>query len=188
VAVVGDSYVRQLEFHGPTRPTSTVALTRSLVDQGWQGHVDGLSGWPTAQIRALAGRARNNGAHGVAVVAGVNDVAWSVRQPVERVALARVRADVRAVLATTTSARCLVWPTVAPGPRTANRANRAVRAVNETLRTWALRHDNTFVPEWGRALRSHPQWINADGIHLAAAGERELQTLLLGTLRHCLGA
>jgi hypothetical protein len=186
VAVVGDSYVRQLEFFGPTHPASTTALTRTLVEQGWQGHVDGLSGWPTARVRSLAEKATGNEATAIAVVAGVNDVAWSMRQRDERAALAHVLADVQALLVTATSARCVVWPTVAPGAPNAHRANRAVRLINSTLRAWDVGDPGVVVPEWGRALRAHPRWIGGDGLHLSVLGERRLQTVLLDALHRCL--
>jgi hypothetical protein len=184
VAVVGDSYVRQLEIFSSAYPDSTRALTNSLTEQGWRAHVHGENGWPIARVRELAEAAMAEGAVGLVIVAGVNDVAWAQHQRDEVGALSAIDADVAALLDTASPARCVVWPTVAPGPRAAHRANRAVRAINDALRRRAS--DRVVVPEWGRQLRAHRDRIGSDGLHLSGAGEVALRAVLIDALHACL--
>jgi lysophospholipase L1-like esterase len=182
VAVVGDSYVGLLEVD----PGTSSALTDALTREGWRAHVHGESGWPTARVRGLVEEAVDEGAVGLAIVAGVNDVAWSLHQPDEAAAVEAVAADVRAVLDASRSARCVVWPTVAPGPPSATRANRVVAVVNGVLRDAARTRPGVVVPEWGTRLRARPDWLGPDGLHLSAAGEEALRSLLVGELHACL--
>src|SRR5262245_54896091 len=57
VAAVGDSILRQLEFGGPTHPSSNHALTLSIQEAGWRASVEGENGWRIARIRQLAAEA-----------------------------------------------------------------------------------------------------------------------------------
>jgi lysophospholipase L1-like esterase len=179
VAVVGDSYVAQLE-----EPGSTPALTEVLAAEGWRSHVEARSGWPTDRVRSLVVDAVAEDATAIVVVAGVNDVAWVEHQPDERRARSVVVDDVLAVLDAAWSAGCVVWPTVAPAPVAAHRANRTVRAINETLRRHAT--DRVLVPEWGRRLRAHrDEWIGPDGLHLSESGATALQAVVTTALQEC---
>jgi hypothetical protein len=186
VAVVGDSYVRQLEFNAQGRHDS--AFTAELRDEGWRAHVRGESGWPTARVQGLVADAVDQGADGIAIVAGVNDVAWALQRPDLSDAEVTVAADVRAVLDAASPARCVVWPTVAPGEPSAASANRVVMLIDGILHEEARARRGLVVPEWGERLRAHPEWIGPDGLHLSELGEAELRTLLVGELHACLDA
>lgn len=73
-----DSYVRQFEYASEGDPDSTSALTDASANEGWQAHVQGENGWSTARVRDLVATAVAEGAEGIVIVAGVNDMAWAV--------------------------------------------------------------------------------------------------------------
>ena len=182
VAAVGDSILHELQHSGPAYPDSNVALTRSMIDEGWRSTVRGENGWTIQWVRALATDAAGQGAEGIIIVAGVNDLSWVSRQPNRRVARDYVQAQIRATLDEAATARCIVWPTIMQTGRQVT-----ARAINTTLRNQDLRRANLVVPEWGRRLASNSQWLAADGLHLSESGEAGFQSLLLGAMRTCLG-
>jgi len=182
VAALGDSLLHQLQHGGPTHPDSNVALTLSLIDEGWQASVRGENGWTIQWVRALSAEAVEQGAEGIILVTGTNDVSWITSQRDREAARQYVRAQIISTLREASSVRCVVWPTIAnPSGR------RAARTINETLRAQAERRRNLRVPEWGRMLRVNPQWIGPNGLHLSEDGEAASQGVLLRAMRSCLG-
>jgi len=50
--------------------------------------------------------------------------------------------------------------------------------MNELIRAAAARHPELTVVDWNIYSRSHPDWFQADGLHLTAAGAQAMATLV----------
>ncbi|MET0727610.1 MAG: SGNH/GDSL hydrolase family protein [Acidimicrobiales bacterium] len=192
VAAVGDSILRQLEFGGPTQPSSNYALTLSIQEAGWRASVRGENGWRIAWIRRLAADAAARGADGVIVEGGVNDVSWIHWHPRPRLARRIVVSQIRGTLDDLADVTCVVWPTIPFGRNyyyvrpTIDRVS--VRTINTELRRQAGIRSNLVVPEWGAAFDTHPAYAGPDGLHLSRRGEAALQAVLLGAMDRCMEA
>jgi lysophospholipase L1-like esterase len=74
------------------------------------------------------------------------------------------------------SQRCVVFITVTPkGPVRAG-VNAAIAAAVKT-------HSNFHALDWGAVGYGEPAWVEPDGIHPTAAGQKELATLELAAVR-----
>lgn len=101
----------------------------------------------------------------VVVVAGYNDPESQYAQNVEDALDALERAGVQHVL----------WATL-------RAAAHPYLSMNDDLLAAAARHPELTVVDWNLYSRSHPDWFQADGIHLAWQGAEAMATLLHRTL------
>ena len=96
----------------------------------------------------------------VIVAVGYNDFEHEYAAAIEAALDALERAGVSRVL----------WPTL-------RAARHPHLTMNEAIRAAAERHPELTVVDWNLYSRSHPDWFQADGIHLNAAGVGWMATL-----------
>lgn len=96
----------------------------------------------------------------VIVAVGYNDFEDEYAKSIESALEALDRAGVTRVL----------WPTL-------RAARHPHLTMNDAIRTAAERHPEMSVVDWNLYSRSHPDWFQADGIHLTAAGVGSMATL-----------
>lgn len=62
--------------------------------------------------------------------------------------------------------RCVVWLNIVRPPF----AGTSYAGFNRVLDERARRHDNLVVVDWAATIRSHPEWLTPDRVHLSPAG------------------
>ncbi|HEY6055869.1 MAG TPA: hypothetical protein VIU86_18205 [Gaiellaceae bacterium] len=101
----------------------------------------------------------------VIVVVGYNDFEDQYAQNIEDALAAMKQAGVQRVLWTTLRA-----------------ASHPYLSMNDDILAAAARHPEMTVVDWNLYSRSHPEWFQADGIHLLGPGSEAMATLLHTTL------
>jgi hypothetical protein len=101
----------------------------------------------------------------VIVVVGYNDFEDQYAQNIEDALAAMKQAGVQRVL----------WATL-------RAASHPYLSMNDDILAAAARHPELTVVDWNLYSRSHPEWFQADGIHLLGPGSEAMATLLHATL------
>ncbi len=97
----------------------------------------------------------------VVVVVGYNDYEANYADNIEHALVAFRKAGVERVL----------WATL-------RESRQSYAAMNDMLRDGARRHPELTVVDWNRVSRSHPDWFQADGIHLTATGAERMAAMV----------
>lgn len=101
----------------------------------------------------------------VIVVVGYNDFEDQYAQNIEDALAAMKQAGVQRV----------IWATL-------RAASHPYLSMNDDILAAAARHPELTVVDWNLYSRSHPEWFQADGIHLLGPGADAMATLLHTTL------
>ena len=79
------------------------------------------------------------------------------------------------------ASRCVVWANIVRPPY----RGVSYRGYNRVLANVADRRDNLRVLNWVRMVRSHPEWLAGDGVHVSAAGYRARAKAVARAMGRC---
>ena len=139
---------------------------------GWQVRQIAHGGVTTATGIARLQALGTTLPHYVVISLGTNDDPRAVE---------RFRAEVRSVLATAGSRRCVVWPNIVR-PRT---LGATYAGLNRVLAEEAAANRRLRVVDWQGLVRAHPAWLRSDGVHGTVAGYRGRAAAIARALAAC---
>jgi lysophospholipase L1-like esterase len=91
------------------------------------------------------------------------------------------RAAIREVMQVAGSRRCVVWTNIVRPPA----AGASYAGFNRALAAESRRRDNLRVVNWVRMVRSHPEWVVGDGVHVTAEGYKARAKAVARSVRRC---
>jgi hypothetical protein len=91
------------------------------------------------------------------------------------------RAAIREVMDVAGSRRCVVWTNIVRPPA----AGASYAGFNRALAAESRRRDNLRIVNWVRMVRSHPEWVVGDGVHVNAEGYKARARAVASSVRRC---
>jgi hypothetical protein len=91
------------------------------------------------------------------------------------------RAAIREVMEVAGSRRCVVWTNIVRPPA----AGASYAGFNRALAAESRRRDNLRIVNWVRMVRSHPEWVVGDGVHVNSEGYKARAKAVASSVRRC---
>jgi lysophospholipase L1-like esterase len=134
--------------------------------------VNAQGGYNSYQIRELFEESYDPSQSVIVFDAGTND----------NPAYPQILAENLAAVAARIGERCMVVPTI--HGLTVNGVDSTGK--NQVVRSFAASRPGTRVPDWARAVATHPELMQADGLHPVPAGAERRARLIASGVRSCL--